>query len=86
MEQRKLNAPGSVPPEGRGFCLGDPTAAGTAGTAAGQRFSTARVPPQVAEGWAGPAAASNPSAGPAQARRGLLSRGVASATGWARDA
>lgn len=84
-KRSKENCPRSLPSEGRGFCLGDPPAAGTAGNAAGQRFSTARVPPQVAEGWAGLAAASNPSAGPArpyEAGRGLLSRGVASATGW----
>lgn len=52
-------------------------------TLRGGGLSPVRVPPRGAEGR--PAAASNPSPGPAQAGRGLPSRGVEAATGGAAD-
>lgn len=57
-------------------------------TLQGGGFSTVRLPPRVAEGRSRPAAASNPSPGPArtaQAQRGLASRGVELATGGAGE-
>lgn len=58
-------------------------------TRRGRVCSTARVQPEVAEGRAPPAAASNPSPGPAppaRARCGLPSRGFDVATGRAGEA
>ena len=57
-------------------------------TLQGGGFSTVRLPPRVAEGRSRPASASNPSPGPArpaQAQRGLASRGVELATGGAGE-
>lgn len=57
-------------------------------TLRGGGFSTARVPARVVEGQAQLAAASNSSPGPArpaQAQRGLPSRGIELATGGAGE-